>query len=261
MLHCMMIKIDKICRFPVKGLAGDFPEALELTPGQGLPFDRKWGIIHAASTIDPAEVAWAPKKNFLQLAKDEKLGTLGLQFEDQTQTVTILRKGRAVSKGKLNDPMGRNILQTFLSGFIPEGPRGRPKIVEAPQETSFTDVQENWVSLINLNSIRDLESRVIRKEIDPIRFRGNIYLEGIPAWEESNCIGKKLQFGDTILEIMEPIQRCAATNVNPTSGAVDMNIPLSLQQGFNHRNMGIYARVIQAGKISLGQEAKLIPST
>ncbi|MDX1739086.1 MAG: MOSC N-terminal beta barrel domain-containing protein, partial [Alphaproteobacteria bacterium] len=110
----MMIEIKDICRYPVKGLAADFMDEADLQVDRGLPFDRKWGIIHAASDVDPAAVEWASKKNFLQLARDEKLAVLGLKFDEKTRTVTILRKRRPVSKGKLTEVMGRNILQTFL---------------------------------------------------------------------------------------------------------------------------------------------------
>ncbi|WP_420549282.1 MOSC domain-containing protein [Curvivirga sp.] len=249
-----MITIKDICRFPVKGLAADYMDSAELEPERGLPFDRKWGIIHAASDVDPAAVEWAPKKNFLQLAKDEKLAQLGLSFDEATRTVSILRKGRPVSKGRLDETMGRNILQTFLSGFVAQGPRGRPRIVEAPKGSSFQDVPTKWVSIINLASVNDLQTRIIRKSIDPIRFRGNLYIEGADAWIERSWIGKQVKIGDAVLEITEGIGRCAATNVVPGSGDIDMNIPLSLRQGFDHMEMGVYAKVIKAGKITKGQE-------
>lgn len=251
----MTITIKDICRYPVKGLAADFMDEASLEPDRGLPFDRKWGVIHAASSVDPAAVEWAAKKNFLMLAKDEKLAVLGLSFEEDTRTVTILRKNRPVSKGRLDDVMGRNILQTFLSGFMPTGPRSRPRIVEAPKGSSFQDVPNKWVSIINLNSVKDLETRVIRKTVDPQRFRGNLYLEGVAAWAENDWIGKIMTIGDVQLEIIEPIGRCSATNVEPGTGTIDMNVPLSLRQGFDHMNMGVYARVISEGNIHRGDEA------
>ncbi|MTI11066.1 MOSC domain-containing protein [Curvivirga aplysinae] len=249
-----MITIKDICRFPVKGLAADYMDSADLEPERGLPFDRKWGIIHAASDVDPAAVEWAPKKNFLQLAKDEKLAQLGLSFDEATRTVSILRKGRTISKGRLDEAMGRNILQTFLSGFVEQGPRGRPRIVEAPKGSSFQDVPTKWVSIINLASVNDLETRVIRKAIDPIRFRGNLYIEGAEAWRERNWLGKQLKIGDAVLEVTEGIGRCAATNVVPGTGEIDMNIPLSLRQGFDHMEMGVYAKVVEAGTIVKGQD-------
>ena len=131
-LLLMTIEIKEICRYPVKGLAADTLDTVDLEMGECLPYDRKWGIIHAASKIDPAAPRWVGKANFLMLARDEKLGQLGASFDAETKVLTITRKGRPVSKGNLSDPMGRSILQTFLAGFMPTGPRGNPRIVEAP---------------------------------------------------------------------------------------------------------------------------------
>ena len=47
----------------------------------------------------------------------------------------------------------------------------------------------NSISLLNLQSIKDFQNK-IDKEIEISRFRGNLYFDGIKAWEERNWIGK-----------------------------------------------------------------------
>lgn len=257
MLRCMTITVKEICRYPVKGLAADVIQSVDLTPGEGLPFDRRWGIIHAASQVDPAAPEWASKQNFLMLARDPQLAKLGLEFDADTCAVTITRKGRAVSRGILSDHLGRQTLQTFLAGFMPSGPRGMPRIVEAPTSDSFSDVPSNYVSIINLGSVTDLEERVIRKPVHAHRFRGNLYVDGLQAWVENDWTGKTLSIGGVTLEVVAPIERCAATNANPESGDVDMNIPLSLRRGFGHINMGVYAKVVSGGSIAVGDEIEI----
>ncbi|RED48059.1 hypothetical protein DFP90_10877 [Aestuariispira insulae] len=258
MLQCMKIQIDEICRYPVKGLAADIISETNLVPGEGLPYDRRWGIIHASSDVDPAAPAWAPKKNFLMLARDEKLAQLGLEFDEENGQLTITRKGKPVSRGVIRDHIGRQTLQTFLSAFMPTGSRGMPKIVEAPASDGFTDTQPNFVSLINLASVKDLEERVLQQPVHPHRFRGNLYFSGATPWVEGDWIAKKIKIGDVILAVEEMIGRCAATNVNPENGEVDMNVPLSLRRGFGHMDMGIYARVIEGGTIRQGDEITLV---
>ncbi len=54
------------------------------------------------------------------------------------------------------------------------------------------------------------------------------------------------------LRVIGRIERCAATNVNPETAARDMNIPLALKRGFGHVDMGVYAKVLTAGEITLG---------
>ncbi len=59
------------------------------------------------------------------------------------------------------------------------------------------------------------------------------------------------------LSVTARIDRCAATNVDPASGARDMNIPKALQRGFGHPNMGVYATVIAGGPVSVGDEIRV----
>lgn len=252
----MTTTVTDIYRYPVKGMGPDRLEAVDLTMGEGLPFDRHWAIVHASSKVDPAAPDWARKSNFLCLAKDEKLAQLDIAFDPETQILTVFRKGKQISRGKLDDTTGRTLLQSFLTGFMPPGPRGNPKIVEAPADVQFTDTPEAKVSLINRASVTDLE-RVTREPVDPMRFRGNLYLDGLPAWKEFDWVGKRFRVGECVLEGIMRIDRCAATNVNPQTGAVDMNIPLALRRGFNHIDCGLHAKVVMGGTVRPGDTVEL----
>jgi uncharacterized protein len=46
--------------------------------------------------------------------------------------------------------------------------------------------------------------------------------------------------------------RCAATNVDPATGARDLAIPATLMQRYGHADCGIYAEVIAGGSIAAG---------
>lgn len=248
----MTITIADICRYPVKGLAADHPASVTLADGGVIPFDRRFALAHASSRIDKAQPDWAQKNEFLMLARDEKLAQLGVEFDGETADLTITRKGRPVSRGVLTDQTGRTVLQTFLAAFMPDGPRGNPVIVEAPAGRSFSDVPSNFVSIINLATVKDIE-RVVREPVDPIRFRGNLYIDGLSAWHEASWVGKDITVGNgVVLHVVEPIGRCAATNVDPSTGQRDLNIPLTLRKGFGHTNCGVYALVKGGGTISVG---------
>ena len=253
----MTITIQEICRYPVKGLGPDRMDQAALSMGEGLPFDRKWGMVHETSEIDPAAPPdWAKPHNFVRLSKDEQLAQLDIAFDEETRTLSILRKGRQVSRGRLDDPTGRTLIQTFLSSFLPNGPRGNPKIVQALSGGSFTDTEGARVSIINHATLRDLE-RVTRKPVDPVRLRGNLYIDGLPAWAEFEWVGKRLRVGEAVIEVMARIDRCAATNVNPKNGEIDMNIPLDLRKGFGHIDCGVHTKVIMGGTIRPGDEITL----
>ena len=48
--------------------------------------------------------------------------------------------------------------------------------------------------------------------------------------------------------------RCAATNVDPDTGARDLSIPDTLIRSFGHADCGVNAEVVEAGDIALGDD-------
>ena len=89
---------------------------------------------------------------------------------------------------------------------------------------NFTDVPQKYVSLINLASVRDIE-RVAGMPVDPLRFRGNIHVEGLEPWIEKSWTGRTLAIGPVRATVAKQIVRCAATNVNPATAERDMRLP------------------------------------
>ena len=246
----MAITAHEICRYPVKGLNAETLPAVRLEAGKGLPHDRRFALAPAASRFDPNAPCWLPKHNFLTLLKDERLALLRVRFDEETGMLTLLRGGKRVAGGRATEPMGRTLVEQFLGAFMPAGPRGRPKIVAAPG-VGFTDCEENLVSLVNLASVADIE-RVARAPVDPRRFRANLYLAGAPAWAERDWVGRTLTAGEARLRVVAPIERCAATAVNPETATRDLNLPLLLERGFGHVETGVYAEVVGGGVLRRG---------
>lgn len=230
-------------------------EEVNLKAGSTFPHDRAFALAHASTSVNKTDPHWAPPHNFIMLKRDDRLAQLGVIYDDETTTLTVTRRGKPVSRGSLNDQMGKTVLESFLAGFLPQGPRGNPKILEAPDGVRFADRERLSVSIINLASLKDIE-RVIRRPIDPLRFRANIYIDGIPAWAENAWVGSNITIGGVELSVEEQTERCAATNIDPATGQRDMNIPVALQNGFGHRQCGIYARVLSDGRIAVGDTVK-----
>jgi uncharacterized protein len=246
----MSITIAAIYRYPVKGLSPEPLERVALSAGEGLPQDRRFAIAHGSTRFDPAAPEWMPKTNFLMLMRNERLARLRTQFDDDAGVLTIQRDGKTVASGNLQEIGGRTVIEQFFAAYMGSEARGAPKIVEAPGHM-FSDVARKVVSIIGLESVRDIE-RVVRAPVDPRRFRANIYIEGGRPWEEFDWIGREIRLGNARLKVVKRIQRCAATNVDPDSGQRDLNIPLSLQQGFQHVDTGIYAEVLDGGTVAVG---------
>jgi uncharacterized protein YcbX len=107
------------------------------------------------------------------------------------------------------------------------------------------------VSIINLGSVTAVETAV-GQAVDPLRFRGNVYVEGWPAWHEFDLLGRELTLGAARVKVVKRIVRCAATDVDPATGTRDLTIPQALQKTFGHADCGVYAEVIGAGEIATG---------
>ena len=94
--------------------------------------------------------------------------------------------------------------------------------------------------------------------MNPLRFRGNIHVEGLPAWAELDLVGKRVIDRQTwSSKAFDRIVRCAATNVNPITAERDLAIPRSLLELYGHGDCGAYLRVVEGGELRVGAELTL----
>ena len=246
-----MATLHSIYRFPVKGLSPEPLPRVVLAPGQTVPGDRLYAIENGPSGFDPAAPRHQPKMRFLMLMRNERLAMLRARFDDRTHTLSMEYDGREAARGDLRTADGRAAIERFFASFSADELRGPPKVLHAPG-FSFSDVAAKVVSIINLASVADLENYV-GAPIDPLRFRANLYVTGWPAWQELDMVGRKLRIGDRVeVKIVKCIVRCAATNVDPVTGARDLDIPNTLMKTFDHADCGVYAEVLVGGTIAAG---------
>lgn len=244
-------RLTDIYRYPVKGLSPERLVTAALEAGGTIPGDRRFALARASTPVDGAETPWLPKTSFLILMREERLAQLETAFDEESGVLEIRRGGRPVARGCLTTSLGRSLVEDFFDGFMREEARGRPRLVEAAPGEVLSDRKDPQISIISRASVRDLE-RVIRRELDPLRFRGNLVIDGSEPWAEFDWIGRTVRAGGVELEIAERIARCAATDVNPATAERDTNIPKALQQGFGHTDMGVLARVRTAGRLAVG---------
>jgi len=243
--------VSRLCRYPVKGLSTESLGSVTLEPDQGIAGDRRYALALSSTTFDPANPQWMPKTNFLMLMRHERLAALETRFDEGTGVLTVLRDGKAVTRGDLRTPVGRGMVEEFFAAYMGSQVAGKPKVVAATGDHMFSDHSNRVVSIINLATVRDLE-RVVRSDVDPLRFRANVYVDEAPAWSEFDWVDRDITIGDARLHVTARIDRCAATNVRPGAGTRDMNLPRTLQQVFGHVDCGVYARVESGGTVSVG---------
>lgn len=247
----MVGNVRHIYRYPVKGMSPESINSFHADVAGAIPGDRRFALALGSTHFDASAPHWLPKTSFLALFRNEKLATLTTKFNEDSGELTILREDKQVAHGKITDPVGKAIIEDFMAAYLREQTRGRPRLVESKGDSIFTDQKKKMLSLINLASVKDLE-RVAGRPIDPLRFRGNIYMDGLEPWAEFKWIGQDLRCGTAHFTITERTERCAAINVNPATGEKDINLVNALKDGFGHTDMGVFATVTVAGPVSVG---------
>ena len=112
------------------------------------------------------------------------------------------------------------------------------------------------ISLINNQSIEDFKNKT-NQEIETQRFRGNIFVDGIEAWEERSWIGKIIKINNISFKVEKNIPRCVAINLKPNTDDNSLNLLQSLKKTYNHFDMGVYLTALDDGPINIGDNISL----
>jgi uncharacterized protein YcbX len=251
-------KIQSIYRYPVKGLTPEPMARTELAPGQTVPCDRMYAVENGPSGFDPAEPRYFPKTRFLMLMKNARLAELRTAFDDAAHTLTIRYEGRVAATGDLRTAEGRAAIERFMAEHCGPELRGPPKVLHSLGH-SFSDVSRKVVSIINLASVQALEDTA-GAPVHPLRFRGNVYVQGWPAWHEFDLLDREIGFGPSArLKIVKRIVRCPATEVDPDTAIRDLPVPRLLMDHFGHADCGVYGEVVAAGPVAVGDNVSISP--
>ncbi len=249
-------KIRALYRYPVKGLSGE--RLTTASPGrhETLPNDRAYALENGPSGFDPAAPAWQPKVKFLCGMKNARLAALDTHFDDASETLTIRRSGETVLQENIGSEPGRAAVERFFEAFMTDEKRGPIRLLRAPGH-SFTDQARKAVSLINLATVKDVEA-MIGKPVHPLRFRGNIFFDELPAWSEHDLVGQTIRIGSAVATIFKTTSRCAATEVNPETAERDIPIPQILRERRDNLILGIYAEIEAPGRFAEGDTIEIL---
>ncbi|WP_376957799.1 MOSC domain-containing protein [Azospirillum sp. A26] len=247
----MNATLTVIRRYPVKGMSGQDLPAIELTAGRAIPLDRRYGLLHGPAALDTETEGWRLPSDFFTLDRTEKLAVLQSEFDEATQALIIRRGGRQVSRGRLDQPMGRNLLEQFFAAYLAGIVPGMPRLIEA-QQGGFGNSEEPSVTLLNLASLRDLEERIAKQPVDPRRLRANLLVDGIDPWAERGWVGRTLTVGAATLEVVEALDCTPGNDVNPDTGVADLSLTNIMERGYGHNQMLLRARVTGGGRIAVG---------
>jgi uncharacterized protein len=251
------MRIEYLYRYPVKGLTAEALEWAAVEPGGTIPWDRAFALAQGDAGFDPAEPRWLQKANFMCLMKNARIASLFSFFDARLGMLAIRAPdGSAVVENALT-AAGRERIGAFLTAFLGEEARGTPAFHYVP-EHSFADQRGKVISLINLASLRDYEARAgVRRHRR--RFRANVWFSGAPPWAERNWMDKQLQLGRAVLQVVKPITRCPATEVNPETAVRDADPLTELRALYGHTELGVHAEVVEGGRFAVGDSIELLP--
>lgn len=246
----MTLRVAALWRHPIKGHGVEALEAVVLTAGETLPWDRRWAIAQAGSRA--GDGAWSPCGNFSRGAKSPRLMAIRARV-DEAEGVVELRHPEAGTITVDPDRAEDAARLTAWAAALADPGKPRPeRVVRAPK--GMTDSAFPSVSLLGTASLKALSERV-GMTLAQERFRGNIWLDGLPAFGEFALVGREIRIGTARLAVRERIERCKATTVNPDTGVSDADTLGALRAGWGAREFGVYAEVVAGGRVEVGDVA------
>ncbi|MBX9738524.1 MAG: MOSC domain-containing protein [Beijerinckiaceae bacterium] len=244
--------VASLYRYPVKGLSPERLDEAKLEPCSFFPGDRLYALENGRSSFDPAAPAYQPKTRFLMLMKNARLARVTSRFDDARHVLSLSQGGEPIAEGDVRTAEGRARIERCLADICAGELRGEVRLLSAPDGFRFTDsIRAGFVSLLNLASVRDLETRLGQK-VDPLRFRANIHIEGWDAWAEEKVVGRILSIGQARVKALKTIERCPATHVDPETGERDLDIVEALRSAFGRQTCGLYVSVLEGGSVRPG---------
>lgn len=250
--------VDALFVYPVKGLSAQPLDRVALRPGAGFPDDRRFAFARPDGGYRPGTRAGLPKQEFFALVSDHRLAGLDTHLDAETGVLTARVAGHGVLAADLSTAEGRDDAVRFFTRVL-DLPVGVAPLLAREPGRHFTDAAAagdgpmGWISLVNLASVRDLESRT-GTVVDPIRFRANVFVDGLPAWSELDAIGREFDLGGVRVRAARRTKRCAATEVGPGTGRRDLPVVSMIHRTYGHQFMGIHLEVRTAGVVAKGDE-------
>ncbi|GLQ35020.1 GTP-binding protein [Amylibacter marinus] len=245
--------VTNLWRHPIKGVGCEPLTTSLMIHGQCMPMDRHWALAHSASKADFDNPQWARCLNFARGARTYSLMAVTASLDETSGEITLNHPDQPSIT--LDPEQDEPALIQWVRA-ISDPDRVMPERLYKA-DRGLTDSREQTVSILSNSSLSAL-GQSMGMDLDQRRFRGNIWLDGLAPWQEFDLVGQVLRIGSAEFDIIDPIERCMATTVNPDSGTSDAPTLATLERDHGHRNFGIFGVVRKTGTITLGDTAQVI---
>ncbi|GJD22088.1 MOSC domain-containing protein [Rivularia sp. IAM M-261] len=234
------IFIKQLFIHPIKGLTPQVQESVYLKVGHGIPGDRAFALMYKKNLPDmDIEVPWMKKVNFAMQNDWHSLAALDCFYNPTSEKLTIKRKGIELLVADMGTITGRHEVSTFFTGYL----RAPLELVGSYNKTRYQDREAGHISLVSQATIDNL-SEIAGHIIDVRRFRPNIVVDDIPAWNEFDWVGKQIKIGNALVEVTARINRCLNIEVNPETGERDIALLTIIKNKYQHTQTGVIATII-----------------
>ena len=221
-----------------------------------MPWDRHWAVTHEASKFDPDDPRWVMCRNFMIGVATPGIAGIWARLDEDTSTLTLRHDSIGSHRFQPDNP---DHLQGFLDWVTPLCPadKRQPRAIVAAPNRGMTDSAYPSVSIMNTATHKAVETQ-IGHPLETERWRSNIWIDGLDAWDEFDWTGRTVRIGTAELKIEEPIRRCMATAANPLTGVRDADTLGALRDGWDHQHFGVYATVSKGGKVALNDKLEVL---
>jgi len=255
----MSKSVSSINYCPVKSISFQSVKSCEIKKDVGIIGDRIFAfskgldLNQAKSFERNLEERRGKWNKILTLKNSPVLNKYNFIFNEDK--LTLLDNGNEILTIKSND---RNEFELLSKKILElENSLQKPIFLMKNKNIPFFDtsisnktILTHSISLINIKSIEDFQNKSNQK-IESQRFRGNIYINGIEAWEERNWIGKIIKINNLSFKVEKNIPRCVAINLKPSTDDNSLNLLQSLKKNYNHFDMGVYLTALDDGQINV----------
>ena len=261
----MSISISSINYCPVKSISFQSIKSCEILKNIGIVGDR---IFAFSKGLDLNQAQLFEKKleerrgkwnKILTLKNSPSLNKYNFLFDNDKLTLT--QNNNEILTINIDEMSEYELLSNKileLESFLQ-----KPIYLMKNKDIPFFDtsiskktILNHSISLINTKSVEDFQNKT-NQEIETQRFRGNIFVDGVDAWEERNWIGKIIKINDISFKVEKNIPRCVAINLKPNTDDNSLNLLQSLKKTYNHFDMGVYLTALDDGPINIGDNISL----
>jgi len=265
--HALVRRVAALFRYPVKGFTREDCESLQVLPGGRIAGDRVLGLRYNGSTV--ADDAWGSKLDFVALVNTPGLTCLQLKFDPQTLRLRV-KLADNVLLDEVLDTGGRSRFASVIEQYIldlEESPvssrmdRLPLRVVGDGITPRYQDREPGYTTLHGRRSLEALATAVAEAPaVTEHRFRSNIAVDHLDAWEEQGWSGRHLRIGDVEFKVASPVTRCLATHANPGTGKRDRPIMKTLLELLptERPTFAVMMTSDRGGRIHVGDEVELI---